>query len=101
MHINELPPFNEPGASHSLGFTLLAHRQKLKLDLDAGGVRALASLVQALIASGIVTEEEILDEVCGITGTHCEERVAVMLLEGIDSHWHSNRDGSYSPLHNS
>lgn len=78
---------------YSLGFCLLARKQQLKLDLDAGGPTVMQQLVVALIASGFDTEEEIVDQICDITGAHAEEPVRLLLMEGENNQWIKRRDG--------
>lgn len=92
----ELPPTDRTEVPHSLGFRILARKQQLKLDFDAGGLPLMEDFIDALIASGVDTEEDILDHVCEITGPTGEGRAQNVLNECENIHWVRCADGRYA-----
>jgi hypothetical protein len=97
-YTNTVPSNCCPEVEHSIGFCLLYRKQTLKLDFDAGGIPAMESVIAALIASGINTEEDILDEISDITGLHNEDRVRMVLMEGENLLWFKSDNGTFLPL---
>lgn len=83
---------------YKFGFCLIDIQKNLKLSLDRSGHQGLVSLLGALIASGINTDEDIKAEVAAISGDHYDDYVTAVLDEyayAANPLWFQGEDGQY------
>lgn len=94
LHSGALSPAPDRSTSNGLkhGFDMLEGSENLKFAFDRAGVEGRISFAKACIWSGLVRSDEISEKACAISGSHAQEAINVLLMEGENIHWRKDVD---------
>ena len=89
LHREALPPAPIGSTYNGLkhGFDMLEASENLKFAFDRAGAEGRISFAKACILSGLVRSGEITEKAYAISGSHAQEAIDVLLMEGENIHW--------------